>query len=264
MEEQKNKKTLIFTLITIIVVVVGVIGASYAYFQATIGSAATTYLNVRSNTVDVLTPTNGGGYNNYRTSIMNTSTFWTTSHNVTTFKGSTGVNGSVGTLYLIANQANFASGSGDLCSYTSPYITLTAKNSGSSTYNYQVNGNISTNGFVYTVNSSTKELVLTVVEEVYNSAYSNAIRDGQVVPASKTVLYNKVDITARTGAWYVPVSANTDPLYTTSAVNHSITANAGATKTVVYRTEVCFVNLGTNQYQNGGKSFLSTLQIKKV
>ena len=56
---QKNRNTIIVTAITIAVLVVGVLGASYAYFAATLGTGSTTSVTVESKTLDNLTFTAG-------------------------------------------------------------------------------------------------------------------------------------------------------------------------------------------------------------
>jgi hypothetical protein len=124
MNDNHVKRTVIVA-ITIIVMIVAIIGASYAYLAANIGSAVTTQINVISGTVD----------------------------NLVFIPGSN--------LVVTANQDNFGSGSGDKNGSITSQVKLTANSYSSSTQYYRAYIVISGNDFVYT-SGTTPELLLTV------------------------------------------------------------------------------------------------------
>ena len=124
----KSKKKIIITSIGIVFLLVALIGASYAYFAATIGSGSTTPVTVEAGTIDSL--------------VFNTGN----------------------PITLEANQDNFASGQGNRSGSTTASAILTANNQASSavTYNYNVYLNIEEN--TYTKTGSSAELVLRVTD----------------------------------------------------------------------------------------------------
>ena len=114
-----NKKTII-TSILVAVLVVGTLTATYAYFQARIGTGSTTNTTVTSKTIDGLT-----------------------------FNQGTNIS-------IVANQTNFGSGKGNLSSSTSPTVTLKARNDAAASYNYKACLNITENSFVHSQISSSE------------------------------------------------------------------------------------------------------------
>ena len=112
-----NKKTII-TSVLVAVLVVGTLTATYAYFQARIGTGSTTNTTVTAKTIDGLTFNQGTN------------------------------------LSITATQTNFGSGKGDLSSSTSPKVTLKARNDAAASYNYKACLNISENTFVHSQISS--------------------------------------------------------------------------------------------------------------
>lgn len=124
----EKKNTLAYTIIAILVLLVAVIGATFAYFQAQLGSGASASVSVTTQTTDSLT------FN---------------AANIT-----------VGPV----TQANFGSGSGNKSSSGNASVVLTANNTASSTYCYTAGLTITANNFVYTVNSSTPELTITATK----------------------------------------------------------------------------------------------------
>jgi hypothetical protein len=118
-------KRTVIVAVTIIVMIVAIIGASYAYLAASIGSAATTQINVISGTID----------------------------NLVFIPGTD--------LTVTANQDNFGSGSGDKSGTITSQVKLTANNYSSSTQYYRAYLLILENTFVYT-SGTTPELKLTV------------------------------------------------------------------------------------------------------
>ena len=124
----KSKQKIIITSIGIILLLIAIVGASYAYFAATIGSGSTTPVTVEAGTIDSL--------------VFNTGN----------------------PIEIEANQDNFASGQGNRSGSTTASAILTANNQASSavTYNYNVYLNITEN--TYTKTGSSAELVLRVLD----------------------------------------------------------------------------------------------------
>ncbi len=114
-----NKKTII-TSVLVAVLVVATLTATYAYFQARIGTGSTTNTTVTAKTIDGLTFNQGTN------------------------------------LSISATQTNFASGKGNLSSSTSPTVTLKARNDAAASYNYKACLNITENTFVHSQISLTE------------------------------------------------------------------------------------------------------------
>ena len=125
---KSKKKNIIITSIGIILLLIAIVGASYAYFQASIGSGSTTPVTVEAGTIDSLVFDTGNP------------------------------------ITLEANQDNFASGQGNRSGSTTASAILTANNQASSavTYTYNVYLNITENTYVKT--GSSAELVLRVTD----------------------------------------------------------------------------------------------------
>ena len=124
----KSKQKIIITSIGIILLLIAIVGASYAYFQASIGSGSTTPVTVEAGTIDSLVFDTGNP------------------------------------IEIEANQTNFASGQGNRSGSTTASAILTANNQASSavTYTYNVYLNITENTYVKT--GSSAELVLRVTD----------------------------------------------------------------------------------------------------
>ena len=114
-----NKKTIV-TSIFIAVLTIATLTATYAYFQAKIGTGSTTNTTVTAKTIDGLTFNQGTN------------------------------------LSITATQTNFASGKGNLSSSTSPTVTLKARNDAAANYNYKACLNVTENTFVHSQISSTE------------------------------------------------------------------------------------------------------------
>jgi hypothetical protein len=224
--ENNNKKGLIVALITVAVLVVGVFGASYAYFQATIGSAATTYLNVRTNTVDNLKFSSAARVNLLVTMNDMLSSTAATNNIVVS---STNYPFSIG-------RSSVANG---VASGPSVTATLTAKNSGASTYCYKVSITASTSNLTRTV-TSVPELVVRTVTCDGGSTYCYNPAQG-----------SQLDITTT--------------LAKTALCQHqTITANAGATTTKTCTVDVAFRNYKTiDQSPNAGKYWQGVVTIEQ-
>ena len=116
----KENRKVIITSIIVAVIVVATLTATYAYFQARIGTGSTTNTTVTAKTIDGLTFNQGTN------------------------------------LSITATQTNFASGKGNLSSSTSPTVTLKARNDAAASYNYKACLNVTENSFVHSQISSTE------------------------------------------------------------------------------------------------------------
>ena len=128
---ENNKKTIILSIIAIATFAILVIGATYAYFQATGGNDASSNLNVITATTDL-----------------------------TTFKIDKAIN-------IAVTQSDFAKGSGNKSDSTKAIATLTASNSSNidkSSDRYNVYFIIENNDFIYTTNDTTPEILLNVTD----------------------------------------------------------------------------------------------------
>ena len=125
----KNKKTIILSIIAMITLLTLIIGATYAYFQASGGTGTNTDVNVTTYTTDVF-------------------------------------NFEVGNdIEISADQTTFASGKGNATGSTFAKAILTANNkTNTSTMNYYLYFNITKNSFGYTLNENTPELLLTITD----------------------------------------------------------------------------------------------------
>jgi hypothetical protein len=225
-ENKNSKKGLIVALITVAVLVVGVFGASYAYFQATIGSAATTYLNVRTNTVDNLKFSSAAKVNLLVTMAdMLESTAATNN--------------------IVVSSVNYPYSTGrssvtnGVVSGPSVTATLTAKNSGASTYCYKVSITATTSTLARTVTNVPELVVKSVTCDGGTSYCYNP------APASQ------LDIT-------------TTLAKTPLCQHQTIQANAGATTTKTCTVDVVFRNYKTiNQSPNAGKYWEGSVTIEQ-
>lgn len=117
----KENKRIIITSIIVAICVIATLGATYAYFQAIIGTGSSTSTTIKAQTIDGLTFTNGSA------------------------------------LTLTATQTNFASGSGDLYAGTASTVTLKARSDEAASYNYTACLNITENTFVHSQVSTTDQ-----------------------------------------------------------------------------------------------------------
>ena len=129
--EKNKKQAMILSVVAVITLIILVLGATYAYFQATGGDAASSNLNVITATTDLIT-----------------------------FKIDKAINVSV-------TQSDFAKGSGNKSDSTKAIATLTASNSSNidkSSDRYNVYFIIEANDFIYTTNDTTPEILLNVTD----------------------------------------------------------------------------------------------------
>ena len=127
----KNKKTIILMIVAIITLLTLIIGATYAYFQASGNSGSGTDVNVVTATSDLLT-----------------------------FKIDKDIN-------IIVSQSDFKKGAGNKSDSTKASAILTASNSKnieSTSDRYNIYFIIEANDFIYTTDNATAEILLNVTD----------------------------------------------------------------------------------------------------
>lgn len=208
MPQTNEKKVLILSAVAVVILIVVVIGATYAFFQAQGGGSASTGVDVGSSTTD-----------NLSFNIGNPIT-------------------------INIDQFNFGEGAGNQAGSTTASATLTANNaSNNATANYFLYLNITNNEMIYTVDSNTPELILTVIDPE-----GNPITD---ISGLKYVTVGDVsgfDITEKSGL-------------ITLADNYEITSTG--TITQEWNVTITFINLDTDQRANTGKDFNANIVIQK-
>ena len=177
-----NNKMGVITYILVAVLVIGTLGATYAYFQAKVGSGSSTSTTVNAKTIDGLT-----------------------------FNSGTNIS-------ITATQTNFANGKGNLSSSTSPTVTLKARNDAAANYNYKACLNITSNNFEYT--TTRKSINLFDISKVLTSPTVKNNNDGTLsitrTDSSSSVAAN----TTRTLATYCP-ECKAGTTYTLSATTEA-------------------------------------------
>ncbi len=151
--DKNENRSLIIVIITIAVLVIGVVGATYAYFVASIANNAVTNVLVKSNTLDSLTFTSGTD------------------------------------LSLTLNQTNMARGSTNtdvVSDATTPKAKLVGRNDVASDYCYDILFDVTTN---YAYNNATSNTIK--VECTQTSGNSNntcgEVHLGQTAPGTNGV-----------------------------------------------------------------------------
>src|SRR5574344_772472 len=205
-ENKKNNSLLL--IIALATLLVAMIGATFAYFTADVSGNGTSQVHVTTSTTDSLVYTPGSA------------------------------------ISLTATQQNFYLNAGNQTGSTTSTVQLLANNTGSATYCYTVAVNITTNEFIYTVDSSTPELTLSVTKSAAGAA-------------ATSVLTN-YDITTKTGSVNIPTTLGG------TVYKNSITAAASASTTDSFTATVTMVNLGTKQTANEGKNFSAKLVLTTV
>ncbi len=185
MEVNNNKNSIVITVIAVATLLVAVVGATFAYFQATADSAKSTNVTVTTGTAGSTTFTVGSAIN------------------------------------ITADQTTFASGAGNRSGSTTGSAKFVAPTAVSGTLNasdlqscYKVTVNISANGFSYTVNSNTPELTLTVTKNstavVSSKDITTTTGDIQIPTASGGTTYTHTLSTTAGGnvtdSWNVTVT----------------------------------------------------------
>ena len=208
----KNKKAIILSVIAVITLLALIIGATYAYFQAGGGDGTSANLRVTTYTTDIITFEVGSNIN------------------------------------IETNATLFSQGKGNASGTTFARATLTANNkTNSATENYNLFLNISDNTFVYSVDTNTPELILTIKDKSNNEVTSIEGLTYKAVTDGKGTTIKGFDITNKNGLL--------------ALFNKDITTTS---KTVEeWNVTVTFVNYNKDQTKNAGKKFDAQLIISK-
>ena len=161
---ENKKQAIILSVVAIVALLSLIIGATYAYFQASGNSGSSTNVNVTTYTSDLLTFEIGDD------------------------------------IAVYADQTSFASGKGNATGSTFAKAILTANNkTNEATKNYYVYLNISENTFTYTQNESTPELLLTIKDTSGNEITSITGLTHKTVTDGKGASISGFDITTKSG-----------------------------------------------------------------
>ena len=208
MQKSNEKKVLALSAIAVITLIAVVVGATYAYFQAQGGGSSDIDASVITSTTDKLSFQVGNGIN------------------------------------ISASQENFAQGLGNRTGSTTASAMLTANNAtNTATRNYNLYLDIKNNGFTYTVDENTPELILTITDpdgtELESLSGYEYVTVGEV---------SGFDITEASNAILI-------------ADNYEITASPETTQT--WNITVTFINLDSDQNKNTGKTFAADVIIQE-
>ena len=161
---ENKKQAIILSVVAIVALLSLILGATYAYFQASGNSGSSTNVNVTTYTSDLLTFEIGDD------------------------------------IAVYADQTSFASGKGNATGSTFAKAILTANNkTNEATKNYYVYLNISENTFTYTQNESTPELLLTIKDTSGNEITSITSLTHKTVTDGKGASISGFDITTKSG-----------------------------------------------------------------
>ena len=161
---KSKKQAIILSVIASIVLLVLIVGATYAYFQASGGKGTSANLRVTTYTTDVF-------------------------------------NFEVGSdISIYADATSFASGKGNAVGSTFAKAILTANNkTNTATEHYYLYLNISNNTFIYTQNESTPELLLTITDANGNAVSDITSLAYKTVTDGKGASISGYDITNKSG-----------------------------------------------------------------
>ena len=161
---ENKKQAIILSVVAIVALLSLILGATYAYFQASGNSGSSTNVNVTTYTSDLLTFEIGDD------------------------------------IAVYANQTSFASGKGNATGSTYAKATLVANNkTNEATKNYYVYLNIYENTFTYTQNESTPDLLLTIKDTSGNEITSITGLTHKTVTDGKGASISGFDITTKSG-----------------------------------------------------------------
>ena len=161
---KNRKKTIILMVVAIITLLILILGATYAYFQATGGNSRSSDVNVTTYTSDLLT-----------------------------FEIEKDI-------AIYATQSSFAEGKGNATGSTYAKATLVANNkTNEATKEYYMYLNITSNDFSYTQNENTPELLLTITDENGNPVTDITTLSYKTVTDGKGASISGYDITTKTG-----------------------------------------------------------------
>ena len=206
MNKTNEKKVLVLSAVAVITLIAVVVGATFAYFQAQGGGSSDIDASVITSTTDKLSFQVGNGID------------------------------------ISASQEDFGSGAGNKSGSTTASAMLTANNAtNTATRNYNLYLDIKNNGFTYTVNEDTPELILTIMRpdgtELESLSGYEHVEVGEV---------SGFDITEASNAILI-------------ADNYEITASPEITQT--WNITVTFINLDSDQNKNTGKTFVADVII---
>ena len=208
----KNKKAITLSVIASLILLSLIIGATYAYFQASGGDGTSANLRVTTYTTDIITFEVGSNIN------------------------------------IETNATQFSQGKGNASGTTFARATLTANNkTNSATENYNLFLNISDNTFVYSVDTNTPELILTIKDKSNNEVTSIEGLTYKAVTDGKGTTIKGFDITNKNGLL--------------TLFNKDITTTS--TTVEEWNVTVTFVNYNKDQTKNAGKKFDAQLIISK-
>ena len=161
---QKKRQAIILSVIASIALLVLIVGASYAYFQASGGTGTSANLRVTTYTTDVF-------------------------------------NFEVGNdISIYADATSFASGKGNASGNTFAKAILTANNkTNTATEHYYLYLNISNNTFTYTQNKNIPELLLTITDAGGNAVTDITSLTYKTVTDGKGTSISGYDITNKSG-----------------------------------------------------------------
>ena len=161
---QNKKQAIILSVIASIALLVLIVGATYAYFQASGGTGTSANLRVTTYTTDVF-------------------------------------NFEVGSdISIYADATSFASGKGNASGSTFAKAILTANNkTNTATKHYYLYLNISNNTFTYTQNENTPELLLTITDASGNAVTDITSLTYKTVTDGKGASISGYDITNKSG-----------------------------------------------------------------
>ena len=162
---ENKKQAIILSVVAIVTLLSLILGATYAYFQASGNIGSSTNVNVTTYTSDLLTFEIGND------------------------------------IAVYADQTSFASGKGNATGSTFAKAILTANNkTNTATKNYYVYLNISENTFTYTQDANTPEILLTIkdtsgneIKSITGLTYKTNVTDG------KGASISGFDITTKSG-----------------------------------------------------------------
>ena len=208
----KNKKAITLSVIASLILLSLIIGATYAYFQASGGDGTSANLRVTTYTTDIITFEVGSNIN------------------------------------IETNATLFSQGKGNASGTTFARATLTANNkTHSATENYNLFLNVSDNTFVYSVDTNTPELILTIKDKSNNEVTSIEGLTYKAVTDGKGTTIKGFDITNKNGLL--------------ALFNKDITTTS--TTVEEWNATVTFVNYNKDQTKNAGKKFDAQLIISK-
>ena len=160
----KNKKAITLSVIASLILLSLIIGATYAYFQASGGDSTSANLRVTTYTTDVFNFEIGDDISIY------------------------------------ADQTSFGSGKGNALGTTFAKAILTANNkTNTTTEHYNLYLNISDNNFKYAISTSLPDLLLTIKDGNNNEITSISGLEHKTVTDAKGVQISGFDITTKTG-----------------------------------------------------------------